>query len=101
MITYGYSKGYYYDERGVMYVKVRIPSIHGAYNQKEYKGKKITNYTLDEDLPYYQSVVLPRVPSEGDTVMLSTTNEGRGSDFIVLGLTGSKYNDGAVDTGKK
>lgn len=101
MVTYGYAKSYYYDSQGVMYVQVRIPSIHGAYKQKDYNGAQIKSYVLDEDLPFYQSVVLPRNPSEGDVVTLMTTNEGNGSDFIVIGLTGSKYNDGVKDTSKK
>ena len=100
MIVYGYAKGYYYDSRGCMYVKVRIPNEHGAYRQQDYKGAQIKNYTLDEDLPFYESVLLPRVPSEGDVVVLTTKSEGRGSDFMVIGLTGAKYNDGVVDLSK-
>lgn len=103
-VVYGYAKRYYYDERSRIRVQVRIPSIHGAYNQKEYKGQQIRNYTKDEDLPFYDSLVLPRVPNEGDVVALMSLNDGRGSDFMVIGLTGAKYNDGSVDlssTGKK
>lgn len=94
MIVYGYAKGYYYDSEGCMYVKVRVPSIHGSYRQKDYKGKSVKNYVLDENLPYYRSVVLPRNPSEGDVVALTSTSEGNAPDFLVVGLTGAKYNDG-------
>lgn len=97
MIVYGYAKSYYYDSRGCMYVQVRIPSIHGAYRQSDYQGQQVKNYTLDENLPYYQSVVLPRTPAEGDVVMLSSMSDGSGSDFVVMGLTGAKYNDGLKD----
>lgn len=100
MIVYGYAKGYYYDEQGSMFVKVRIPSVHGAYRQQDYKGASVKNYVLDEDLPFYQSVVLPRSPSEGDVVALTSTGEGRGSDFLVVGLTGSSYNSGVKNSSK-
>ena len=100
MIVYGYAKGYYYDEQGSLFVKVRIPSIHGAYRQQDYKGKTIRNYVLDEDLPFYQAVVLPRMPNEGDVVALTSTSEGSGSDFLVVGLTGSSYNDGVKFSSK-
>lgn len=94
MITFGYAKSYYYDSNGCLYIKVRVPSIHGAYKQQDYKGAPIKNYTLDENLPFYQSVVLPRMPADGDVVALQSMSEGNGSDMIVVGLTGSKYNDG-------
>lgn len=100
MVVYGYAKSYYYDSQGCMYVQVRIPSIHGAYRQKDYKGKQIRNYVLDENLPFYQSVVLPRTPNEGDVVALTTMSDGSGSDFMVIGLTGSKYNDGVKNVSK-
>ena len=79
---------------------MRIPSIHGAYRQKDYKGKAIRNYVPDDKLPFYESVVLPRNPSDGDVVTLVSTSEGDGSDFVVIGLTGGKYNDGVKDTSK-
>lgn len=100
MITYGYAKGYYYDTQGSMYVRVRIPSIHGAYRQQDYKGQQVRNYVLDENLPFYKSVVLPRVPTEGEVVMLYSTSDGSGSDFIVGGIMGAKYNDGVKDKSK-
>lgn len=97
MIVYGYAKDYYYDSQGSMYIRVRIPSIHGAYKRQDYKGKQIRNYVLDENLPYYRSVVLPRNPNEGDVVALTSMSDGSGSDFMVVGLTGSQYNDGIKD----
>lgn len=100
MITYGYAKGYYYDSQGCMYIRVRIPSIHGAYKQKDYKGAQIKNYVLDENLPSYQAAILPRTPSEGDVVMLQSTSEGTGSDFVVIGITGASYNDGIKDSSR-
>lgn len=100
MITFGYAKSYYYDSNGCLYIKVRVPSIHGAYKQKDYNGASIKNYTLDEDLPFYQSVILPRMPSDGDVVALQSMSSGKGSDFMVVGLTGSKYNDGVKPTDK-
>lgn len=100
MITFGYAKSYYYDSNGCLYVKVRIPSIHGAYRQQDYNGASIRNYTLDEDLPFYQSVLLPKTPADGDVVTLSSMSEGSGSDFMVVGLTGGKYNDGVKPSNK-
>lgn len=97
MIVYGYAKSYYYDTNGCLYIRVRIPSIHGAYKQADYKGKQVKNYVIDENLPYYQSVILPRMPADGDVVALTSTSEGKGSDFMVVGLTGAKYNDGVKD----
>ena len=94
MIVHGYAKTYYYDSEGTLKVQVRIPSIHGAYRQKDYKGKAIRNYVPDDKLPFYESVVLPRNPSDGDVVTLVSTSDGDGSDFVVIGLTGGKYNDG-------
>ena len=101
MMTFGYAKGYYYDSNGCLYVKVRIPSIHGAYKPQDYNGGKISNYTLDKDLPYYQSVVLPKMPAEGDVVALTSMSEGKGSDFMVVGLTGATYNTGRKNSSKQ
>lgn len=100
MVVYGYAKNYYYDSQGCMYIQVRIPNIHGAYRQQDYKGKTVRNYTLDENLPYYKSVVLPRTPNEGDVVALTSMSDGSGSDFLVVGLTGGKYNDGVKNASK-
>lgn len=96
---YGYAKEYMYDANGQLLIKVRIPQIHGAYRQKDYRGQQIHNYVLDEDLPYYDSVYLPKMPADGDIVMLETDGS-LGSGFTVTGLTGGKYNNGIVDTGK-
>ena len=96
---YGYAKGYMYDYNGQLLIKVRIPQIHGAYNQKDYQGQRIHNYVLDEDLPFYNSVVLPRLPNDGDVVSLDSSG-ALGAGYTVTGLTGGKYNDGVVDTGR-
>ena len=90
MITYGYAKGHKYTEDGTLMVRVRIPSIHGAYKQSEYRGQVIRNYVLDEDLPYYPSLLLPRLPNEGDVVAVASLDTGN-RNFLVLGLTGASY----------
>lgn len=95
MIVYGYAKDFYYTSDGTLEVQVRVPSIHGAFELKDYKGKTPRGYIQDSDLPYYNSLLLPRDPSDGDVVMLMTTNE-KGRDLIVIGLTGGSYYKGFI-----
>ena len=92
MIVYGFAKNYTYNSDGTMLIQVRIPSIHGPFRQVSTKNK----YTRDADLPWYVSLLTINLPMEGDVVILATTNEGLGSDFIVLGLTGGNYYNGAT-----
>lgn len=96
MITYGYAKDHYYTKDGTLMVQVRIPSIHGAYKQSDYRGQSIKNYTLDNDLPYYQSLLLPHLPNEGEVVALLSINDSK-SNLIVIGLTGGSYNSGKTN----
>ena len=98
MITYGYAKDYMYTGDGTLMVKVRIPSIHGPYNQTDAKGRTIKNYILDKDLPYYQSILLPHLPNEGEVVALASIDEST-STFIVIGLTGGSYQNGITNLG--
>lgn len=95
MIVFGYAKDYYYSGDGTLYVRVRIPSIHGAYKQSEYNGKLVRNYTLDRDLPYYQSLLLPHLPNEGEVVALSTMDDSP-NHLIIIGLTGGSYQSGHI-----
>lgn len=97
MIVYGYAKGVKYSGDGTMLIQVRIPNIHGPYLLSDYKGKKIRNYTRDEDLPWYPSLVLPYTPGDGDVVAL-TTLDGTPSAWLVLGLTGGSYTAGATNS---
>ena len=93
MIVNGYAKGYKYAGDGTLMIQVRIPSIHGPMTKYEYKGKTVKNYTEDEDLPWYQSVLMPHLPSEGEVVVLTSTND-RSTDFFVIGLTGGSFYKG-------
>ena len=95
MVVYGYAKGYQYKGDGTLFVRVRIPTIHGPYSQSEYQGKVVRNYTLDKDLPYYQSILLPHLPNEGDVVALMTTNNSE-NEWLVIGLTGASYSGGTI-----
>lgn len=95
MIVYGYAKGYKYSSYGALEVQVRVPSIHGPFTQSEYNGKPVRNYTMDANLPYYKSVMLPRNPNDGDVVLLITPTDAS-TDFIVMGLTGGSWYDGFV-----
>ena len=90
MIIYGYAIEYMYAGSGELKIKVRIPNIHGPYDQREYKGQKVKNYTSDEDLPWYSSILLPQLPNTGEVVALASTNEAN-NDWIVIGLTGGQY----------
>ncbi len=96
MITYGYAKQYKYAGDGSLQIQVRIPSIHGPYKQSDANGKTIRNYTRDKDLPYYQSILLPHLPNDGEVVCLLETDSGS-KEFIVIGLTGSQYDTGAIE----
>jgi len=91
LIVYGFAKDYTYDGDGTLKVKVRIPSIHGPYRQQSTKG----TYTKDSELPWITSLLLPTYPSEGDIVALETINDAKSSDFILIGLTGGNYHNGA------
>lgn len=87
MITFGIAKKYMYAGDGTLRIQVRIPSIHGPELKSQYRGKAIRNYVEDDDLPYYQSVLLPHKPAAGSIVAIGSLNSAN-SDFIVLGLTG-------------
>ena len=91
MVTYGFAKDYIYDGDGTLKIQVRIPSIHGPYRQEVSRA----TYTRDSDLPWITSLLLPSMPAEGDVVALQTTNESKSSDFIIIGLTGGNYHNGA------
>lgn len=93
MVIFGYAKQFQYAGDGTLYIKVRIPLIHGPYSQREYRGKQIRNYVADADLPWCMSLLLPRLPSEGDVVALTPLDEGN-VDFVVIGLTGGSYTTG-------
>lgn len=90
MVVFGYAKGYQYAGDGTLQIKVRIPTIHGPYDQRSYKGQRVRNYIGDGDLPYYPSVLLPHLPNEGEVVVLSTMNETP-NDWIIIGMTGGYY----------
>lgn len=94
MVTFGYVKDFKYAGDGTLMIKVRIPSVHGAYSQKDYNGQTVRNYTSDEDLPWYQAVVFPQMPTEGEVVALLSVDNGI-SDFICIGCTGGSYYAGA------
>lgn len=96
MIVYGYVKQYRYSGDGTMQIQVRIPNIHGAYLKSDYQGKTIRNYTDDSDLPWYPSLLLPHKPAEGEVVAL-TTLDNSPSNWLVLGLTGGSYSNGATN----
>lgn len=87
MIVYGYAKDVRYSGDGTMFVKVRIPDIHGPENRSDYNGHMVRNYVWDKDLPYYPANLLSSIPIVGDVLELQTSNE-KSTDFIVSGITG-------------
>jgi len=99
MIIYGYAKDYKYTGDGTLLIRVRVPSIHGPYEQTSYKGHQVRNYVRDDDLPYYSSLLLPHLPNIGEVVALASTNDSA-NDFIVIGLTGGSYASGKTDLSK-
>lgn len=95
MIVYGYVKGYKYAGDGTMLIQVRIPNIHGAYKKADYQGKTIRNYTPDNELPWYPSLLLPHKPVDGEVVAVSSLDNSP-SNWLVIGLTGGSYNNGSA-----
>ena len=96
MITFGYAKDYQYTNDGTLMVQVRIPQIHGAYDRSNYRGRTIRNYVMDTDLPWYQSILLPHLPNDGEVVALSSINNAD-NEFMVIGLTGGSYYTGVTN----
>lgn len=96
MITFGYAKDYQYTNDGTLMVQVRIPQIHGAYDRSNYRGQAIRNYVMDADLPWYQSILLPHLPNDGEVVALSSINNAD-NEFMVIGLTGGSYYTGVTN----
>ena len=94
MIVYGYAKATKYSGDGTLMVQTRIPNIHGPYRVADYKGKTIRNYTQDQDLPWYPSLILPHLPGDGDIVAVESL-DGTSSNFLIIGLTGGSYRLGA------
>lgn len=90
MIIYGFAKDYHYSNDGTFEIKVRVPSIHGPYKQQSSKQ----TYVSDDDLPWYTSILMPNLPSEGDVVMLESVSSSKSSDYVVIGLTGGSYQSG-------
>ena len=86
----GYVIDVKYSGDGTMFIKTRIPSIHGPMRQEEYRGQPVRNYVLDNDLPYYPATLLPSVPAYGEVVVLSDSAPGS-YQFTIIGLTGGNY----------
>ena len=99
MIVFGYAIDSKYEASGEFRVKVRIPAVHGPMDQLEYRGKRVTNYTPDSDLPFYASLILPHLPSRGEVVAVATTGDAP-STWLVLGYTGAQYSPQSSTTGR-
>lgn len=95
MIVFGYAKQMKLQGDGSYQIQTRIPSIHGPYKESDSKGKRIRNYTADEDLPWIPTVLLPYNPADGDILVISTLDETP-NNWIVIGLTGASYNSGML-----
>lgn len=98
MVVFGYVKSYKYSNDSTLLVQVRIPAIHGPYKQRDAKGQTIRNYVRDEELPFYQSVLLPHLPGDGEVVALtSLSDSSTNKDFLVIGLTGATYQSSQIN----
>lgn len=97
MVVYGYVKEYKYSGDGTLLVKVRVPNEHGAYDISEYQGKTPRNYVADKDLPWYPSLLLPHLPTEGEVVAI-TSLDNTSSNWLILGLTGGSYRYPNINT---
>ena len=89
-LMYGYAIDYKYGGDGNLYIRTRIPSVHGPLNQSEYKGKQVRRYVVDGDLPYYPSILLPHLPNYGEVVALMSKDPDV-SGFLVIGIMGGSY----------
>lgn len=96
MITFGFAKAYQYTVDGLLQIQVRIPSVHGPYKPSDWRGKTARNYVQDKDLPWYNSVLLPHLPNDGDVVAVAAMEEGL-NNFLVIGITGANYNSGITN----
>ena len=99
IFTRGYVKSYQYSGDGTLMIQVRVPSIHGPMNMREYNGQKIRNYVKDEDLPFYPSLLLPHLPVEGEVVVLASVSS-KSSELMVLGLPGGSYYSSTTNIGE-
>ena len=90
MIVYGFAKQYKYTSEGTLLIQTRIPSIHGPFYRSDYDGKSIKRYTLDEDLPWIQSILLPHLPMDGEVVAI-TSVDSTANNWLIIGLTGGHY----------
>lgn len=92
MVVFGYAKDSYYTGDNTLLIRVRIPNVHGPYRKEDAKGQTLRNYVEDADLPYYQSLILPHQPNDGDVVALvNLSNSNTNANFLVIGLTGASY----------
>ena len=96
MITYGYAKDCQYTNDGTLMIQVRLPAVHGAFSIQDYRGKVARNYIKDEDLPWFPSVLLPHLPTDGEVVALTSINNAD-NEFLVIGLTGGSYYTGVTN----
>ena len=96
MVIFGYAKGYQYTNDGTLMIQVRVPTIHGAFDKSSYRGQAIRNYVYDADLPWYQSILLPHLPTDGEVVCLMAMNRAE-NEFVVIGLTGGSYYTGVTN----
>jgi len=98
MVIYGYTKDYFYTGDGTLFIRIRVPSIHGPYRQSDHNGKSSKNYVRDENLPYYPSLLLPHLPTDGEVAALLAIDNAN-HNFLVIGLTGGSYSAGVTNLG--
>jgi len=74
---------------GTTWVKLRIPSIHGAANIRDYRGSQERHNRIpDNKLPQYQCAMFSSPLVNGETVMLESTRNNK-EDWVVVNRMGS------------
>ena len=89
-LVYGYAIEHKYGGDGNLYIKTRVPTVHGPLDQKDYRGKQVRRYVGDADLPWYPSILLPHLPNYGEVVLLLSKDPDV-SGFVVIGVMGGSY----------
>jgi hypothetical protein len=82
---------------GTMWVKLRIPSIHGAADVRAYRGSQERHNRIpDSKLPQYQCVRFSSPLALGEVVMLESTRNNK-ENWVVTNRMGSLLNSANIE----
>jgi hypothetical protein len=92
-----------YDADGVISIKVRIPTLHGAWDISDYSGKTNASRAYDKrvadkDLPLYQALQSEslRMVEVGDILLITTIDGSKSGTMFIMGRTGSTIYKGGL-----